>query len=145
MVAQLISNFSPSLVNELRLQWAKEERPRLANVQQVSVTTTIGELGTRTFLPTTQDDKRSQIIDSMSYVTGNHTFKFGGEFSKIKVEQLFGFNQFGNYTFSGLNGTSDILNAYRQRLIRPPANWDVLMCLKPDSINRSAICRQRST
>ena len=111
VVGQLISSFSSRLVNELRGQWAKEERPRLANAQQVSVITNIGELGTRNFLPTTQDDKRSQIIDSVTYSSGNHTIKFGGEFSNIAVEQLFGFNQFGNYTFSGLNLTSDILNA----------------------------------
>jgi outer membrane receptor for ferrienterochelin and colicin len=110
-VAQLITTFTPNLINELRLQWAKEERPRLANSEQVSVTTAIGELGTRTFLPTTQDDTRKQIIDSLTYVTGNHTLKFGGEYSQISVAQLFGFNQFGNYTFSGVNGTGDVLNA----------------------------------
>ncbi len=111
VVGQLISSFTPSLINELRFQWAKEERPRLANQEQVSVITTIGELGTRNFLPTVQDDTRKQIMDSVSYLTGNHTFKFGGEYSNIDVAQAFGFNQFGTYTFSGLNGTSDILNA----------------------------------
>ena len=111
VVGQLISSFSPRFSNEVRFQWAKEERPRLANGQQVSVVTNIGELGTRTFLPTVQDDKRYQVMDSMTFSTGSHTLKFGGEYSKIKVAQLFGFNQFGNYTFSGLNGTSDILNA----------------------------------
>ena len=111
VVGQLVSSFTPRLVNEARFQWAKEERPRLANSQQVSVTNNIGELGTRTFLPTVQDDKRYQIIDAVTYANGNHTFKFGGEYSKIKVAQLFGFNQFGNYAFSGLNATGDILNA----------------------------------
>ncbi len=111
VVGQLISSFSPRFSNEVRFQWAKEERPRLANGQQVSVVTNIGELGTRTFLPTVQDDKRYQVMDSMTFSTGSHTLKFGGEYSKIKVAQRFGFNQFGNYTFSGLSGTSDILNA----------------------------------
>ena len=110
-VAQLVSTFSPNLINEARFQWAKEERPRPANAQQVSVTNSIGELGTRTFLPTIQDDKRYQIVDAMTFVGGSHTFKFGGEYSKIEVAQIFGFNQFGNYTFSGLNNTGDILNA----------------------------------
>lgn len=111
VVAQLVSSFSANLINEFRFQWAKEERPRTANVQQVSVTNNIGELGTRTFLPTTQDDERWQFGDSMSWVTGNHTIKFGGEYSHIGVGQTFGFNQFGNYTFTGLNQTPDILNA----------------------------------
>ena len=111
VVGQLVSTFSPRLANEFRFQWAKEERPRLANVEQVSVTTSIGDLGTRTFLPTVQDDKRYQFMDSMIFNTGSHEFKFGGEYSKISVGQVFGFNQFGNYTFSGLNVTGDILNA----------------------------------
>jgi outer membrane receptor for ferrienterochelin and colicin len=111
VVAQLISTFSPRLLNEFRFQWAKEERPRPANAEQVSVTTNVGETGTRTFLPTTQDDKRYQFVDAMTYTTGSHTIKFGGEYSKIAIEQVFGFNQFGNYTFSGLSATGDILNA----------------------------------
>jgi len=111
IVGQLVTTFSPRLLNEVRFQWAKEERPRLANIEQVSVTNNVGELGTRTFLPTTQDDKRYQIMDSLTFATGSHTFKFGGEYSRIKVAQAFGFNQFGNYTFSGLNDTNGILNA----------------------------------
>lgn len=111
VVGQLISNLSSRSINEVRFQWAKEDRPRLANVEQVSVTTGIGELGTRTFLPTTQTDKRYQFVDAFTIISGNHTFKFGGEYSKIKIAQLFGFNQFGNYTFSGVNQTADILNA----------------------------------
>lgn len=112
VVAQLVSNLSSRTTNELRLQFAKEERPRLANDPlQVSVTNGIGELGTRTFLPTTQDDKRYQLIDSLGFRTGNHNFKLGGEISRIKIAQAFGFNQFGNYTFSGVNAVGDILNA----------------------------------
>ena len=111
VVGQLVSNLTTSLFNELRFQWAKEERPRLANSQQVSVITSIGELGTRNFLPTTQDDTRKQIMDSIGYARGSHSFKFGGEFSKIDIAQVFGFNQFGSYTFSGLTNTGDILNA----------------------------------
>ncbi|MFN0278152.1 MAG: carboxypeptidase regulatory-like domain-containing protein [Pyrinomonadaceae bacterium] len=111
VVGQLVSNLSPRLLNDFRFQWAKEERPRFANAEQVSVVTSIGELGTRSFLPTIQDDKRYQIIDAMTFTNGSHEFKFGGEYSKISIGQIFGFNQFGNYTFSGLNPTADVLNA----------------------------------
>jgi outer membrane receptor for ferrienterochelin and colicin len=111
LVGQLVSNFTSNVINEARFQFAKEERPRSANIRQVSVTTSFGEAGTRTFLPTVQDDKRYQFMDSLTYIAGAHTIKFGGEYSKIKVAQAFGFNQFGNYTFSGLTASSDILNA----------------------------------
>jgi outer membrane receptor for ferrienterochelin and colicin len=111
IVAQLVSNFSPTVSNDFHFQWAKEDRPRLANVEQVSVVTAIGELGTRSFLPTVQDDTRYQVMDAMTFNTGSHEFKFGGEYSTIAIGQEFGFNQFGNYTFSGLNVTGDILTA----------------------------------
>ncbi|MCV4607304.1 hypothetical protein OFB74_30860, partial [Escherichia coli] len=62
-------------------------------------------------LPTTQFDKRLQFADSFTVLRGNHTFKFGGEFSNIHADQKFGFNQFGVFTFSGLTSTSGILDA----------------------------------
>ena len=111
VVAQLITNISSNVLNELRFQHAREERPRIANENISNLTTSIGEFGTRSFLPTTQSDVRNQIIDSVTFISGNHTFKFGGEFSNIDAQQQFGFNQFGLYTFSGLTGTAGILDA----------------------------------
>jgi hypothetical protein len=111
-VAQLITNLGSSAVNELRLQYAREERPREANELTPNVFTSFGEFGTRNFLPTTQFDTRYQVADSLSYVTGNHSFKFGGEFSRLFASQNFGFNQFGAYSLSigGSTGTNDIIS-----------------------------------
>ena len=108
-VAQLITNLSASIVNDLRLQYARERRPREANelAPNVFLGANFGQYGSRNFLPTTQFDNRSQVADSLNYVTGNHVFKFGGEFSRILANQQFGFNQFGAYslTSSSANGT----------------------------------------
>jgi hypothetical protein len=71
----------------------------------------IGSFGTRNFLPTTQYDKRLQFANSLTVNRGNHSFKFGGEFSDIFASQKFGFNQFGVYTFVGLTSTTGILEA----------------------------------
>jgi hypothetical protein len=106
VVAQLISTLTPSLINEARYQFAREERPRIPNSTLANLSTPLGDFGTRNFLPTTQYDVRNQITDSLTYVKGNHTFKFGGEFSNILVNQVFGFNQFGQYAFSGLNANN---------------------------------------
>ncbi len=61
------------------------------------------------FLPTTQFDERLQFVEGFSVVKGNHSAKFGGEFSDILVDQAFGFNQFGSYSFTG--GTTGGLTA----------------------------------
>jgi len=101
-VAQLISNFSPTIANDLRFQFAREDRPRFANSIQPNVSLGgVGEFGTRTFLPTTQYDERIQFADSITIIEGNNTIKAGGEFSDIYVNQLFGFNQTGAYFLGG--------------------------------------------
>lgn len=101
-VSQFTSTFSSSYVNDFRFQYAKGERPRFANSQSplVNVSNT-GAYGTRSFLPTTQFDERIQFVNGFSILKGNHNIKIGGEFSDILVDQLFGFNQFGSYSFSG--------------------------------------------
>jgi Carboxypeptidase regulatory-like domain len=106
IVAQLVTTFTGNLINEARFQWAREERPRTPNELIANINTGIGVFGTRNFLPTTQFDRRYQVADSLTYIAGNHTLKFGGEFSDIFADQLFGFNQTGVYTFAGLTGGS---------------------------------------
>lgn len=111
VVSQLISTLSSNVINELRFQYAYEERPRIANEEVANINTVVGVYGTRNFLPTTQFDKRTQFADSITIISGNHSLKFGGEFSNIYANQSFGFNQFGVYTFVGLNSTTGVLDA----------------------------------
>ena len=111
VVSNLVSTLSANAINEFRFQYAYEQRPRFSNSRTANITTSIGVYGTRSFLPTTQYDKRLQFADSLTYIAGNHTTKFGGEFSNIYANQEFGFNQFGVYAFAGLTTTTGILDA----------------------------------
>lgn len=107
VVAQLVSSFSANLLNDFRFQFAREDRPRIANSLEPSVQLGgVGEFGTRNFLPTTQFDERYQFADSFTIISGNNTLKVGGEFSNIKADQLFGFNQTGRYGIGGNNQTA---------------------------------------
>lgn len=100
-VSQLTSTLSSSYVNDFRFQYARGDRPREANARTPLVTVgNVGIYGTRSFLPTTEFDTRTQFVDALSIIKGNHTIKVGGEFSRIHVDQAFGFNQFGAYSFS---------------------------------------------
>jgi hypothetical protein len=101
-VGQAVSNLSATMINDLRVQVAREDRPRESNsaIPNVFFGGTLGQYGARNFLPTTQFDTRQQISDSLSYVTGDHIFKFGGEYSRIFAQQTFGFNQFGAYSLT---------------------------------------------
>ncbi len=106
-VAQLVSNFGSSTVNELRGQYARENRPRLSNSEVPQIATSFATYGATAFLPTTQFDTRYQVADSLTHLAGNHNFKIGGEYSRIFASQVFGFNQFGQYTLNqGAAGAS---------------------------------------
>ena len=99
-VGQLVSNFGSNTVNELRFQYAREDRPRISNSATPQIFTGFGTYGATAFLPTTQFDTRYQIADALTYIKGNHNFKFGGEYSRLNTGQVFGFNQFGAYSLS---------------------------------------------
>lgn len=126
-VGQLVSNIGAKSVNDFRFQWAKETRPREANVEAPNVFfgSTFAQYGSRNFLPTTQFDTRFQVADSFNYITGNHIIKFGGEYSRIFASQVFGFNQFGAYSLSA-GGTNVILRNVAlpgPPLPTPPASY----------------------
>ena len=106
-VAQLVSNFGSSTINELRGQYAKENRPRLSNSELPQILTGFATYGATNFLPTTQYDTRYQVADSLTHLAGNHNFKIGGEYSRIFASQVFGFGQFGEYVFSLANNNAN--------------------------------------
>ncbi len=106
VVSQLISSFGAKATNEFRFQYARENRPRIANELSPNISTGVGNYGTRNFLSTTQFDTRFQFTDALSVFLGSHSLKFGGEFSNIYANQVFGFNQFGNYNIGGANGAA---------------------------------------
>lgn len=101
VVGQMNSFLSPTIVNELRAQYSRETRPRIANAKEPLVSSAIGNYGTVSFLgENTETDWRFQITDSITWSKGQHTFKFGGEYNRIFADQTFGFNQFGAFGFT---------------------------------------------
>jgi hypothetical protein len=119
VVGQFTSTLSPTVLNEARLQYSREERPRLANTQAPNVDTAIGNFGTRNFLSTTLTDWRFQGAEALTWNPGNHSFKFGFEWNHVFVDQLFGFNQTGAFVVSGQD-----VNAILRTLSRTPGATD---------------------
>ncbi len=111
-VGQLTSFFG-RYANDLRFQYTREERPRIANAQLPTVSTTIGTWGTVSFLgQNIENDYRFQVADSLTLQKGSHTAKFGFEYNKLNAFQLFGFNQNGAFSFqtTDVNKVLDILS-----------------------------------
>lgn len=101
IVGQLTSFISPTVINELRAQYSRENRPRTPNELSPLVGNTIGNYGTVSFLPTTQYDYRIQFSDGLTINHGQHSFKIGGEFNYTFADQLFAFRQTGNFAIFG--------------------------------------------
>jgi hypothetical protein len=113
--------FSSALSNEFRFQWAREDRPRpydgAANptVGRPFPDTDIGfvapdasfqgyRVGMPFFIPVDAHDYRFQVLDNVSLVSGNHLFKFGGEWNRTGVDQTFrGFGN-GRIAFTSVPG-----------------------------------------
>lgn len=106
-IGQLVTNFSATLLNEFRFQWAKEERPRFydgPDLPDTTIGTFAGDISYRFgrpfFLPVPSDDVRLQFTDNFTVIRGNHAIKFGGDFNRTKVSQTFiGFAR-GRYIFA---------------------------------------------
>ena len=103
--------FSPRVVNDVKFSQSYEIRPRLSNSALPTVAAgVIGTFGARSFLPTTQDDYRTQITDSLTVLAGRHSLKFGMDLSFLSTAQLFGFNQFGAFSFQNAADIPRILD-----------------------------------
>lgn len=106
-IAQLVTNFSPTLLNEFRFQWAKEERPRFydgPDLPDTTIGTFAGDISYRFgrpfFLPVPSDDVRLQFTDNFTIIKGNHTVKLGADLNRTRVSQTFiGFAR-GRYIFA---------------------------------------------
>lgn len=111
LTGQLTSVLTPNLVNQLRLTVTREQRPRSANAQEPGVSTALGEFGTQSFLPTFETDIRPLVNNSLILHAGSHDFKVGGEFDRVWIDDVFGYNQFGTFLLltSDPNEILDIL------------------------------------
>ncbi len=122
-IGSWVSTISPTLLNEFRFQWAKEERPRFYDGPDLP-DTTIGtfdgsisyRFGRPFFLPVPSDDVRLQFTDNFTVVRGNHTLKFGVDLNRTRVSQTFiGFAR-GRYIFAdatidgAINGFINYIN-----------------------------------
>ncbi len=114
LVGQLTTPVSSSMLNELRLQFGREDRPRTPQGSGPQVTVqnagnTIAVYGPQATgvsfgngaFPSV--DGRHQIIDNFSIVQGAHTAKFGVDFLYIGTNLTYSPGQNGHYTFNSVD------------------------------------------
>jgi len=119
--ARLQSTITPNILNEFRFQWSKElgqafsqpplpGEPATATTSQGTRSPQIVLTGGLTLGTTTNfernaypDERRIQFADALTWSAGRHTFKFGGEFSRVneRIQQLF--SEAGSFTYADIN------------------------------------------
>ena len=101
--ASLASTLSSRVVNEAS---STSDRRKATFDSQIpgAAIQVIGSafMGSNPFSPVDRTEKRYQFADNLTYLHGNHTFKFGGDISFIEVSALFELNFPGLFNFGGV-------------------------------------------
>ncbi|MEE8137649.1 MAG: TonB-dependent receptor, partial [Thermoanaerobaculia bacterium] len=113
IVASLVSLIGSNKVNEARIQLSEDNLDRLSDLEGGPPTTAaelefrIGGrselLGKAFFLPIFVEEEKLQIQDNFSYLFGDHDLKFGVDYQKDDLSQLFvGFKD-GRFRFTSID------------------------------------------
>ena len=105
----------PTLLNEFRFQWAREDRPRPYDGPDITgqsrplpdTAFDFGRgyrFGEPFFIPVDYFDERIQFNDNISVLKGRHTIKSGVEFNRVHSNQTFRGFQNGRYIFGWTDG-----------------------------------------
>jgi hypothetical protein len=108
----LLHTFTPSLTNETRLAYRRTDTsfPVTTSFRFPGLTDTtfpnIGlldlgvDIGPNGNFPQTGIENNYQIVDNVSWLRGNHSFKFGGDFRQVISPQTFTQRARGDYQYS---------------------------------------------
>jgi hypothetical protein len=96
------------MVNEARFNFGQRRATFVSQNGQATAynITGVAFIGRELFSPVVRTENRYAYTDNLSWVAGNHTFKFGGDANFISVSALFELNFAGLFNFGGLAATS---------------------------------------
>ena len=107
-VASYSSQWGNNLLNDLNINYIVEDTPRedkgldLPDFQVSG----LGAYGEVSFLPIVSTTERKGIADTVTWLTGDHILKFGGEYNDTSIDQIFKGNWRGVFRF---NNRADFL------------------------------------
>jgi uncharacterized membrane protein len=90
IVGNLVSTFGPSLVNELRVQYAHRffDFPTTSTQPHLEVSN-VFTLGVNRGNPDFYEEGRFEIVDNVTKIFGKHTISFGGDFNRVSTTESF--------------------------------------------------------
>ena len=107
----LVSSLSSTLVNDARFSFGRRKtsfrsQNGSAVADNISGTAFIGR---ELFSPVDRTEVRYQFLDNITWVQGNHTFKFGGDYNNVNIARAHfelnfaGLFNFGEFSAANLN------------------------------------------
>jgi hypothetical protein len=111
IVAEVVSIFGSNKINEFRLQHATDDLDRLSLRVGEPVEALVrfrdrdagrDQVGKFDFLPIIAEEEKFQIQNSFSYLFGEHDLKFGIEYQKDDLAQVFKGSADGRYDFQSM-------------------------------------------
>ena len=109
-VGALVSVVGRSGVNELRVQYAYDDFDRRSHLPESALQAHIriyspsfGSFGKPWFLPVTNDERKLEIRERFSFLSGNHEIRAGFTLSHDGLSEFFAGNADGNYDFDTLH------------------------------------------
>ncbi|MDQ1591086.1 MAG: hypothetical protein QOG71_1713 [Pyrinomonadaceae bacterium] len=104
-VASLTSTLSSRVVNEARFNFGRRKAKFDSQVPGAAIQISgAAFIGSNPFSPVDRTEKRFQFTDNISWLPGNHNFKFGADFNFIDVEAIFELNFPGLFNFGEVSG-----------------------------------------
>lgn len=100
-VASYSGQFTPSLINDLNLNYVDEDTPRAdkgLNLPEIQLGTS--RYGEVSFLPIVTTTTKQAIADTVTYLVGAHVVKGGGEYNYNDLTQIFKGNWRGVFIFA---------------------------------------------
>jgi len=104
---QLTTTLRPTLVNVAKFSYQRDSEPGQANsINPEAIVRFSGQsvsVGRNSFSPRETTIHRQQYVDTVSYIWGRHSLKFGGDVLVDKILNFFPGNFSGSYTFASLD------------------------------------------
>ena len=105
--ASVTSVLTPALLNEGRIQWARDQEPGFANSANPEALirqggSTLLTIGRNFFSPRETTIDRFQFADTVTWLRGGHKLKVGADFNFDDILNFFPGNFSGSYTFNSI-------------------------------------------
>jgi hypothetical protein len=128
LTLRLTSTVTPTLLNEARFQWGRDDESQFSQGPQSAgqPTNSLNGRSPQTFItnglsfgipdflerPAFPNERRIQFADTVTYTSGNHTMKFGGDVNFVRDEinniRFVG----GEFSYTGANAINDFIFDY---------------------------------